>query len=506
MNEYTSFVFSKNGLPVPCSNEYLFHSRYDPAHEAELFASSFTASCRYFVVLGIAGGYHIEALLKKFPHAEILALEYSDDSLAFLMQEPRIRSLLTDRRIHAASPEDASHIFIQTYIPVYHGNIICTELRSWASYFSESCAHLKKIISDSLDAVSADFSVQCHFGKLWHRNIMLNTKASSPDNSCVQKNLDTDRTAAIIAAGPSLDESIRELTEHRISYSIIATDTAYPSLLNRGITPDAVVSIDGQAVSRCHFMQGMRKGILYVFDLCSSPCTVRKAVHENRDVLFTESGHPLAVYASNAGCRDHNESSFIHLDSGSGTVTIAAASLAYNAGFTRIAFFGADFSYKAKPYTSGTYLDTLYDCDSTRISPAETRFDALMFRTPLQKGKSEGSFTTSLLDSYRSSLETFLSSHGYRKDSNGVYTAGSAADYCNKKKYFLSERFYASYHKQLLESLSSEDSQTVLTPVTVTLLPYISYLSSHPNSGTKLSFHELVKLAYSKTLRYTESI
>src|SRR5574344_406444 len=200
MKEYTSFVSSKNGLPIPCANEYLFHSRYDPAHEAELFASSFTASSRYFVVLGIAGGYHIEALLNKFPHSEILALEYSREALSFLTQEPRLRSLLSDKRVHAASPEDASLIFTQTYIPVYHGNITCTELRSWSSFFSESCTQLKKIISDSLEIVSADFSVQCHFGKLWQRNIMLNAKSSLQCNKAFQKNLATNQIAAIIAA------------------------------------------------------------------------------------------------------------------------------------------------------------------------------------------------------------------------------------------------------------------------------------------------------------------
>ena len=103
---------------------------------------------------------------------------------------------------------------------------------------------------DELKAISRDYSVQAHFGKIWMRNILLNLSSFSanPEIHC-----DTHRTAAVIAAGPSLDQTAGMLAAKRDSYYIISTDTAYGSLLRRGLTPDAVVSVDGQHISTTHF-------------------------------------------------------------------------------------------------------------------------------------------------------------------------------------------------------------------------------------------------------------
>lgn len=76
------------------------------------------------------------------------------------------------------------------------------------------------------------------------------------------------------------------------------------------------------------------------------------------------------------------------IESGAGTVTIAAADWAKSCGFQKLKFFGADFSYNfGKPYTKGTYLEKQFFSKSNRLISAEEKHIALMFRTELEKYK-----------------------------------------------------------------------------------------------------------------------
>ena len=63
------------------------------------------------------------------------------------------------------------------------------------------------MVQEKIDSLSADFSVQSHFGKIWQRNILVNTRfldGTFPDR------INPEKTAAIVAAGPSLDRSIEK--------------------------------------------------------------------------------------------------------------------------------------------------------------------------------------------------------------------------------------------------------------------------------------------------------
>ena len=123
------------------------------------------------------------------------------------------------------------------------------------------------------------------------------------------------------------------------------------------IVPDAVVSIDGQNISYAHFLhQAQKNKTVFAFDLCANSIPAKKISVQKNKILFFESGHPLSVLASR-----FNGTNFIHLNSGSGTVTIAATDLVFFLGFEKIEFFGADFAYlNGKPYAKGTYLDDIF--------------------------------------------------------------------------------------------------------------------------------------------------
>ena len=57
---YTEITESKNKMKVPCANGVFFHSRYDPEKEAQSYSSQFNENQLFFVIAGLAGGYHIK--------------------------------------------------------------------------------------------------------------------------------------------------------------------------------------------------------------------------------------------------------------------------------------------------------------------------------------------------------------------------------------------------------------------------------------------------------------
>ncbi|MBR6913127.1 MAG: hypothetical protein IKN34_04890, partial [Treponema sp.] len=58
-------------------NKTALHSKYNPERESQSYPTQFTDGSLFFVILGIAGGYHIQSLKEKFPDAKIIAVENS---------------------------------------------------------------------------------------------------------------------------------------------------------------------------------------------------------------------------------------------------------------------------------------------------------------------------------------------------------------------------------------------------------------------------------------------
>lgn len=495
---YTDIILSKDGKKIPAKGRISFHSKYAPEREAESFANQFEENSenKFFIIIGLCGGYHIEKLHEKFPSSKIVAVENSEDDIQFLSQIECVKNLKTEKNIFITDAENLEKTILENYLPAVDGNLIVKPLRSYENAFPEIVKNCEEIIRNALKLVSADFSVQKHFGKIWQRNILENLSLSDKSLNFYDftNDFDTSRTAAIIAAGPSLNETICELKNAREKYFIISTDTAYCSLEKNGVTADVVVSVDGQIVSHSHFIFKPNPKTKFVFDLCACPSAVRKIINSKNKFLFCESNHPLARFANHYDGKTH----FIHLETGSGTVTIAAANFASVCGFKKIKLFGADFSYiNGLPYAKGTYLDTNFRFQETRLSNAESKFVNLLYRTEIIK-ISKNKFTTEILQSYKNTMEEFFKSHGIRKIRENEYEARNRKVDCfaslamtkfnflDFKKYFINE---------LKKIKISESEIDTSSPIFAVLLPLCASL------GENSSF-----LAYSKTLSYTESL
>ena len=489
----------KSGKPM--------HSRYRPT--AEVLPCQDISGC--LIVAGIGAGFHIKNTLLQNEHISLLvAVEADKESLEFCQHFEAVREASSMPAVVLCDAASIEETLKAHYIPAIHKNIALLFQRAWESENPDTAQAVSNAVKRAIDQIAADFSVQSHFGKLWHKNILLNLsyicKLCSTQEDAALAHCPTrfpvEKTAAIIAAGPSLDGCIEQIRagSEKGELFVVAADTAFGTLQKSGITPDAVVSIDAQHVSSRHFLcTPSSSKTMFVFDLCTPPALAPYVASKGNAVLFVRTGHPLSALAAKA-------LTIPLLDSGSGTVTIAAADWAKSVGFRSLKFFGADFAYlNGKPYAKGTYLDAEFYTKTNRTRTAETSFCALMFRCELKEalGKSNA-VTTEILEGYGTSLLEWVRRNGFCKQ-DGLFVKGDDAPLTttlaqSASGSSLSFQQFTQNVLHEIEALLQGDEHTLIervlkSEVGVALLPYFAFLKDSPLS-------ESLKLAYRQTVRY----
>lgn len=511
---YKNVVTAKTGLAVPEYNSgRAAHSKYDPQREAQTFGQE-TADASFAAIIGVAGGYHIKSFLNKNPACKIIAIEKSAGDIEWLKENiPLVNELCQNPNVIFCAADGSNacleKTLMQNYFPAHYGAINILSLRSWVQEDQAAFDNILERTKAALKEISADYSTQAHFGRLWTKNIFCNLSVlkkiqESGQNEFKLSPSDLQKTAAIIAAGPSLDESFKAIQENRDDYFVIATDTALKAFDRRGVKADAVVSIDAQYLSAQHFIGAASKETIFVLDLAANPSIAKKARRIGARILFTDSGHPLLSFISR-----HCARPFVRLQAGGGTVAICAADFAKQCGFAKIKIFGADFGYsKGKPYAKGTYLDDLYMAGQTRARNAETLFAKLMFRTELNKNR-RGFLQSPTLLRYQTTMEEFLGDYEWRDNVYEWKSAGLPQKAPQSGAAFGANGLdFEALKKEFLDLVQKIESAEGLVPQESLILPEMAYWrqKKDKNGQNKISIKELKKLALNNILLYNKSL
>jgi len=403
-----TFLKSRSGETVPAivlsrENTLPLHSVVDPMREAKRLVSTIPEDTGFIVFLGLGGGFAPEAALRE-TNAQVIVIDFHKDSIAELLSSKDYSALLNNERFRLLTDPSRGEIkktILEDYNPSLCGSIKTIPLRPRIEFDAELFGNAAAEIQEAIEIVSSDYSVQAHFGIRWFSNIIRNIKNANFTTKRLKNFFTTPvKEAAIVAAGPSLDRQIHLLSEckHRGVF-IISTDTAFPVLLQNGIIPDTIVSIDCQHISYYHFIGcNLKAGIPLVLDIASPPLI---SGFSSSPVFFS-GGHPLAQYVS-AVWRP-----FPMLDTSGGNVTYTCLSLAEYLGADHITLFGADFAYvESKTYARGTYIYPFFEKKQNRFFPAESLFSAFLYRSPfLPKENREQNYReTASLKMYRNKFE-----------------------------------------------------------------------------------------------------
>jgi hypothetical protein len=399
------FPESRSGELIPAwvdsgGTAHPLHSTMDPAKEAKRLIDT-VKNESFLILLGLGGGFFAEAALKRNDLGLVLVIEYGIEGLAELLCHRDYADLFRDPRFHLiadADDDELERYVLNLYQPVLYGGIRVIPLRARTMVDAKPFTRAGDAINSAIEQISADYSVQAHFGKCWFSNIIRNLKFAGD----FQDALPPIRRAAISAAGPSLSLQIDRLKERRKDFFLIAVDTSLPCLLYSGIKPDAVISVDCQHISYYHFMDRLPSDVLLFLDLASPPLLASRA----KRVWFFSGGHPLTRYIS--GTRK----ALPEIDTSGGNVTYAAVSLAEQLGAREIELYGADFSYpNGVSYARGAYIYPYFAKRQNRFSTMEAQASAFLFRTPLDKitgidaNSASWYYETKALKFYRERLE-----------------------------------------------------------------------------------------------------
>jgi len=497
-----TFLESRTRRIVPAlvdgaGQAHALHSTFDPEKEAQRLAATLNegwAEPGFVVFLGLGAAYAAEAALSANTASHILAIEFDIDGVAELFYS-REYAVLGDPRFTLLVDPDAGLIqqtILELYSPCLCGGIRALPLRTRVETDKEKFAMAGEAVQRTIEKVSADYSVQAHFGIRWFSNIIRNLGIAQAMNSgaariaALPDAVAAAADVAICAAGPSLNAQIPLLRTRRETTFIITADTALPALLAGGVIPDAVVSIDCQHISYWHFIGTNCPDIPLFLDIASPPLLSGFS----RRLFFFAGGHPLAAYIRLKWMP------LPALDTSGGNVTYACLSLAEQLGARRITVYGADFSYPlGMPYARGTYFYPLYERKQSRLSPLEAGVSSFLYRgsfLPPEHEQSRGvvspCYETSSLRFYRKSFEEKASSVAaevsaekglgipleLRKKTGGPFTSGRQIIDLTPKKPQMDSREFLDQYKKDIKALPVFGHD--MNPVFTTLLPLIAAL------------------------------
>jgi hypothetical protein len=201
------------------------------------------------IVPGTGDGPEVGALLRLLPgKSKALLLERVPARAARLFAGAQIETWVEQGRLALAFGEDRDNverrllsILDVSKSPTLRVFDLVQSPPEDQAFFSEMLLHIRGRIRTKI----FNLGTLIQHGLCWQINTLLNLPAllANPGVNALQ-DLFPGRPALVVAAGPSLNETLETLKAHSNRFVVIATGTALRPLRKAGIIPDLVVAVD----------------------------------------------------------------------------------------------------------------------------------------------------------------------------------------------------------------------------------------------------------------------
>lgn len=242
--------------PANAAAAIYLHSRYDPQLEADRQTARVPADRLELFLLGLGLGYHAAALLKKAPAAHVWAFEPDLRVVRAALETNDFATAILERKLLIVHTLDKSKLF-GDWMPHLAGMTVGQEkiehavsVQLHADYFTGVRLLLEEFLG---------------YGKTTMNTLLLNSRrtcenlarnipwyAASPGIGRL-KDVRRGKPAIIVSAGPSLRKNKHLLTEASGKAVIIAVQTAFQQVVDLGVQPDFVTSLDYHDISTQFF-------------------------------------------------------------------------------------------------------------------------------------------------------------------------------------------------------------------------------------------------------------
>jgi len=228
------------------------HSKYNPIREAKSIIDKLSETEQiddqtHVVFYGLGIGYHIEAFISRFPAVSFSIIEPSPEILALYLNHQAMKKNFKKNLVYLQCGNHAGAFFDNVMQSKSKHFVIC-ELPAYPQIFKELfetfLTDFKQVVQEQRASLYANLA----FKRRWIVNSVNNFKVvlTTPNIMLESHDIFKEKTAILVAAGPSLDleiENLKKIKESAMAY-IFSVGSAINTLIHHGIEPDAMCTYD----------------------------------------------------------------------------------------------------------------------------------------------------------------------------------------------------------------------------------------------------------------------
>lgn len=322
---------------------YRLNSIYRPLEEAKRWSEQFTFHNINTVVsmFGIGNGMFARAILNRMEDNHILILyEPSYDIFSHTLRNYDLSDILLNDRVVIVVEGVNDFDFHWTVQGVINITNIKSQVQcvypNYDMLFEESYKIFLTEIKNSMTTSKVEINTTIKLSEKYIENLFKNLiyLINSSTVSELKKTLPTDLPAIVVAAGPSLKENIEELKKAKGKAVIFACDRVLDFLLDSGVEPDFVITIDPMKL-REHFSLRNDVSIPLICTIVANNEILRN--HIGQKIFCTSNAFADEIYNL-----VNKKATNVTI---SGSVAIVAYSTCVDLGFKRIILVGQDLAY-----------------------------------------------------------------------------------------------------------------------------------------------------------------
>jgi len=240
---------TRSGAATVMVNNRHLHSRYDPVNEAaQLIDSAGVADAAVVVIHGCALAYHAEAALQRIGPDSILCIVEPDLRMIRTALVARdLGALIRDRRVMWFWQDDKSDVSAQLapHQPLVAAGVRHVDHPASTQLHAEFHARLRGWFDEFAAYARTTVATLVLNGKRTAENVTANLPwyVASPSLARLE-NRYAGKPAIIVSAGPSLRKNGHLLKGAQGKAAIIAVQTTLKPLLEIGVEPHFVTSLD----------------------------------------------------------------------------------------------------------------------------------------------------------------------------------------------------------------------------------------------------------------------
>ena len=340
---------------------FYLHSKYDPLREAESIINKLEEKEKidensHVIFYGLGLGYHVDVFTKRHPNTSFSLYEPSTEVFQYFLNNINLKKLagVNLEIMQCEFEPEYGSIFLNTLFNKINKKIIITTLPIYENVFEEQYhvffSKFKELIIGKRINLHTNYAHQ----KDWITNSMKNMGKVLSTPNIISEKMGTfkNKTAILVAAGPSLNEEIenlRYIKDNGLAY-IFSVGSAVNTLIYNNIYPHATSAIDPSAKNQVVFETIKGKEITEIPIIFGSSAGYRtlEDYPGNKYHMITSQDAIAMYYLKN------DDGSTVNIVSDAPTVAAATLQLLYILGFEKVILVGQNLGYRDKKrYSEG---------------------------------------------------------------------------------------------------------------------------------------------------------